>query len=239
MPAVLTEGPGGHTQGNPSRVTYRAGMDALLLALITIALGLIVTFAGYTVLRVAIAIVGGFVGFGLGGAIVGALAGSGTGATIAVWIGAFAGALLVAWLAYAFYKVAVYLGLMAMAYTVGAGLGAGMGAAGWVTVAIGVAVAVVALIVALAANLPAILLILATAFSGAQAVASGVMLLTGATEVLDLQVLDAELVGASHSVGWVIGALALGAFGVIVQWRAQRRKSVSHYGVRAVGVPAR
>lgn len=97
-------------------------MDAPLLGLITIALGLVVTFAGYTVLRVVIAIVGGFAGFSLGAALVGSVAGSGAGATVAVWIGAILGALLVAWLAYAFYQVAVYLALVVMGYTLGAGI---------------------------------------------------------------------------------------------------------------------
>ena len=198
-------------------------MNDIVVGLIALVVGLIVTFAGYAALRAVIALFGAFLGFGLGAALGASIPVSGAVGTVTVWICALVGALLLGWLAYAFYQVGVLLGLASIGFSLGVALMLALGVqSGWLVWAVGALVAVVLVVVGLIGDLPAILLIVLTALAGANLVITGVMVITG---MVNLRLLEAagSALPPGQSWWWGIGSLVLAAFGMIVQLRSLRR----------------
>lgn len=198
-------------------------MNDVMVGLIALVVGLIVTFAGYAALRAVIALFGAFLGFGLGAALGAAIPVSGAMGTVTLWICALLGALLLGWLAYAFYQVGVLLGLASIGFSLGVALMLALGVqSGWLVWAVGALVAVVLVVVGLIGDLPAILLIVLTALAGANLVVTGALLITGKVNV---HLLDAAGGGLppGQSWWWGLGSLVLAAIGMIVQLRSLRR----------------
>ena len=163
-------------------------MNDVLVALLALGVGLLVGLAGYRALRVMIALLGAATGFGLGAGLAHALPLTGFGLTVATWVGAIVGAILFGWLAYAFYQVAVLLGLASIGFAIGSGLMLALGfRGGWATWLFGALVAGVLVVVGLVGDLPAVLLIVLTGLSGANLAITGVMLLTGSVTLAQLQ----------------------------------------------------
>ena len=157
------------------------------VGLVALAVGLLVGLAGYRALRVMIALLGAVSGFGIGAGLAQALPLSGGGLTVATWVGALLGAIVFGWLAYAFYQVAVLLGLASIGFAIGSGLMLALGfRGGWLTWLVGALVAGVLVVIGLVGDLPAILLIVLTGLSGANLAISGAMLLTGSITLAQL-----------------------------------------------------
>ena len=84
-------------------------MSGILLGALAIIAGLIFCFRGYLALRTVIAIWGAFVGFALGSGLASAATGDPPLTGVIGWSAAVVGALLITWLSYAFYAVAVVM----------------------------------------------------------------------------------------------------------------------------------
>jgi hypothetical protein len=198
-------------------------MNDIMVGLIALVVGLIVTFAGYAALRAVIALFGAFAGFGLGAALGASIPVGGVAGTVTLWLCALLGALLLGWLAYAFYQVGVLLGLASIGFSLGVALMLALGAqSGWLVWTVGALVAVVLVVVGLIGDLPAILLIVLTALAGANLVVTGVMLMTGTVSLRLLEAAGSAL-PPGQSWWWGLGSLVLAAFGMIAQLRSLRR----------------
>ncbi|TNU73940.1 DUF4203 domain-containing protein [Miniimonas arenae] len=189
-----------------------------VVGILSVLVGLFMCFRGYVALRVVIAVVGAFAGFLLGAAIVAEVTPDGFLGTTLAWIGAIVGALLLGGLAYAFYQVAVVLGMASIGFAIGSGLSAALGVRpDWLVWVIGAVAAALLVVVSLATDLPAFLLVWLTAFGGANTAVTGVMLLVG---VVTLDDVTSGALPDDLGWWWAVGALVLGVVGVVVQWRA-------------------
>ena len=195
------------------------------MGILAVIVGLLVAFVGYRALRTMIALLGALTGLGVGAAIGAGFPLEGTLGTVVTWIVAVLVALLFGWLAYAFYQVAVLLGLASIGFSIGAGLMVALGFRGeWLVWLVGALVAVVLVVIGLVGDLPAVLLIVLTGLAGANLAVTGVMMLAG---VVDLNYLHA---GADHAaVGWWWGVagLVLAAVAIASQLRALNRSRVA------------
>lgn len=192
--------------------------DAVVMGLIAMGVGLIVTLAGYGLFRVLLVIGGAVSGFSFG---YGLASSWDLGGFWAIALGVVA-AVLLAWLAFAFYQVAVYLGLGLLVFALGAGVMQTLGVSQtWAVVGVGVALAVVCVLIAIAADLVTILIVIATALSGAELVVTGLMVLTEQAPVVAVTTQAAYPMSAP----WWIAMLALAAVGIAVQWRAVGRRA--------------
>lgn len=194
-------------------------MDDVLVGLLAVAVGLLVAFVGYRALRTVIALLGAVFGLGVGGAIGAGFPLEGTMAVAVTWIVAVLAALLFGWLAYAFYQVAVLLGLASIGFSIGAGLMVALGLRGdWL---VGALVAVVLVVIGMIGDLPAVLLIILTGLAGANLAITGVMLVAG---VVDLGYLNA---GGSDAVAvgwwWGVAGLVLAVIAIGSQLRSLNR----------------
>lgn len=211
------------------RPAYRGVMglaaDVLATSVVAMVIGLVLTFFGYAAIRFAITLYGALLGFVLGAAIMGSITGEGFLATTAVWIAAIAGALIVGILAFAFYRVAVLIGLGVMGFAIGVGLVQifWSSAPEWLLWAVGGGLALLFVVIGLLGDLPAILLILVTAFAGAETAVAGVMVLTGVIDLAHLQEAGSA-VALDQGVLWSLVTLALAVVGVIVQLGAWRTR---------------
>lgn len=196
------------------------GVDNLIAGIFSLVIGLLVAFAGYRALRLMIALLGALLGLGLGAALGSGLPLEGTARTALTWAVAIIAAILFGWLAYAFYQVAVLLGLASIGFAIGSGLMAALGfRAGWLPWSIGALVAVVLVVVGLVADLPAVLLIVLTSLAGANLAVNGVLLLTGAAQLTGSD--PAGRPGAGW--WWGVAALVLAVVAIAVQLRSLGR----------------
>ncbi|MBK8445590.1 MAG: DUF4203 domain-containing protein [Micropruina sp.] len=190
-------------------------MNDVLVGVLALIVGLGVAFVGYRALRVVIALLGAAFGFSVGGALAASIPAQGSFGTMLTWIGAIVGALLFGWLAYAFYQVAVLLGLASIGFAIGSGLMVAIGfRGGWLTWMVGAAVAVILVLIGMIGDLPAVLLIMLTGLSGANIAVTGVMLLVGAVNMADL-----TAAGEAVHVGWwwAVASVVLAVVAIVSQ----------------------
>lgn len=201
-------------------------MDDVLVGVLAVAVGLLVAFVGYRALRTMIALLGAFTGFGIGGAIAAGFPIEGAFGTVVTWIVAVLAAVLFGWLAYAFYQVAVLLGLASIGFSIGAGLMVALGFRGdWLVWLIGALVALVLVVIGLIGDLPAVLLIILTGLAGANLVITGAMLLAGAVDLAELNAggSDAGAVGW----WWAVASIVLAVVAIVSQLRSLNRSRVA------------
>lgn len=210
-------------------------MNELLVGVLVIAVGLVVGLAGYRALRVVIAVLGAMTGFGLGARLAQAIPVEGVSQTLLVWVGALIGAVLLAWLAYAFYQVAVLLGLASIGFAIGSGLMVAFGfGGGWVTWLVGALLAGVLVLAGLVGDLPAVLLIVLTGLSGANLIVTGLMLLTGA---IDLAQLNGASGDPTTSWWWAAASLVVAVLCIASQLRALNRSRATAMRAQWVARP--
>lgn len=188
-------------------------------ALVSIAVGLIVTFAGYGAFRVVLAMTGAVSGFWVGLLIAESV---GLESFLAIVIG-FAVAALFGWLAFAFYQVSVVLGLGWLGFVLGVSVTTMLGVtSNGVVVAVGLVIAALLIVGALASDLARILVVVVTAFGGAQVAVSGLMVLLGDGEVTSASTPSIAAAEGDAGVGWLwlIGSFVLAIAGVVVQSRS-------------------
>jgi hypothetical protein len=192
---------------------------AILIALVSIAFGLLNCFFGYRIFKVMLGIYGFLLGALVGALVAGGLAG---GQTWVLLVGAIVGGIVGAALMVLLYLVGVFVvGALAgvlLANAVGAALGFTMPT--WVVIILAVVVGIVALILQRA------VLILATALSGAWAVVSGgASLLPGHSLSLRLVSPSGSWKEEGLALSIMLAAwLVLGIVGALVQFRTTAEK---------------
>ena len=196
--------------------------QSFLIGALVMLAGLLFCFVGYRFFRILITIWGFFAGFNLGTAAMTALftnpfLQTTTGIVLGLVIG-----LVFAVLAYFFYYFAIVLLGATAGYDLGSGfIGLISNNLQLIAFIVGVAVAVVFVLLILILNLPKLLIMVFTAFGGAVAMITGLLILTGNAKVNLLQYGEAwALVRASWF--WTIVAIALAVVGFLVQWSTMR-----------------
>jgi hypothetical protein len=196
--------------------------DWLLLGALAIAIGLAFCFWGFRVFLVLLPIWGFFAGFLLGANGVDYLLGEGFLATTLGWVVGFLLGLLFAVLSYLYYYVAVILLGGALGYQLTLGLmhWIGFEADGilaFILALVGGAIFAVGFFLL---HMPAVLVIVATAISGAGATLAGVAVALG---IVDIEESTGGIFGVhtQWDLGWIgiIAAIALAFAGAIYQTR--------------------
>lgn len=202
------------------QISLPFALSGSLVALVALLVGLLNCFLGYRLFRILLAIYGFVIGAGIAALVANQFFGGQQVLFLAaVVIGGLIGALLLAAL--------YFVGVFVVGAAAGALLAYGAGAALGLTVPI-IALAIAGAVVGvLALFLQRIVIILATAFSGAWlALVGAIALASGHPLVVDPVVSDP---GTLQGVGlaplaFVALVLVLGAAGVIVQFRTTRRR---------------
>jgi len=194
----------------------------ILFALLAIAAGVLFCFAGFVAFRLVIPLWGAFVGFALGAGVVAGAGGDGFLRTSLSWLVGLAVALVFALLAYLFYEVAVVLATASIGIALGTTVMVALGVDWtWVIAIAAVAAGILLAVLAIAVNLPLVLLIVLSAFGGASAITTGLMLLFGTIDTADFDH-DRVTAEAGDHWWWYVIYLALAVAGLVVQGRAAR-----------------
>jgi len=192
----------------------------IVLGLLAIAVGALFAARGYLAMRIVIPVWGAFTGFVLGAGAVAGITGDGFLGGVASWLGGLAVGLLFAFIAYAYYAVAVIIGMGAIGFALGSSLMVALNVSwGWAIILAGVVAGTLLALFALVADVPMLLLTLLTATAGATAVVAGAMLLVGTIDTSDLE--STSVVDRiQESPGWWLAYVAVAVVGVVLQLRA-------------------
>lgn len=201
-------------------------MSDIVIGILAVIVGGMFCFRGVVAMRFVIAMWGAFVGLNLGAGLVSAITGDGFFGTALGWIVGVIVGVVFSLLAYLYYAVAVTLMTASAGFALGTAAMAAIGVTwNWVVVVIGALVGVALAVLALAANLPAVLLVLVSAFGGAVAVVGGVMLLVGTIDTADFD--RGTLTDTiAHDWWWYALYLVLVIAGAIAQTRLLGRERV-------------
>jgi len=197
-------------------------LEGLLLGALAVAIGLAFAFWGFRVFLVLLPIWGFFAGFLLGAQGVTYLFDDGFLATTMGWVVGFLLGLLFAVLSYLYYWVAVILLGGALGYQLTLGLlhWIGFEADGLIAFILAIAGGAVFAVGFFLLQMPAVLVIVATAISGAGATLAGVAIGLG---LIDLEHMQGGIFGVHKYVdlGWIaiIAGIALAFAGAIYQTR--------------------
>jgi len=191
-----------------------------LIGVLILLVGAAFCFVGYRFFRVLIAVWGFIAGFNLGAAGMTALFEQNFLGTTTGWILGLVIGLVLAALAYFFYYFAVVILGASAGYSLGSSLmtALGLNNPGLLSVTVGIVLAVAFALLILFLNLPKILIMVYTAFGGAVAMLTGLLILLGRVQVVNLQYgIGVALVRTSWF--WGISAIVLTVVGFLVQWR--------------------
>lgn len=197
-------------------------MEGLLVGLFALAIGLAFAFYGFRVFLVLLPIWGFFAGFLLGANVMTSLFGDGFLIEVTSWVIGFGVGLLFAVLSYLYYYVAVVLlgGALGYQLTYGVFQWIGFDADGIIIFLLALVVGAVFAIGFFVLQMPAVLVVVATALSGAGASIAGVIVALG---LVPVQALNFGIFGVYqvHDLGvvWIIAAVALAFAGAIYQTR--------------------
>jgi hypothetical protein len=206
-------------------------LDALLVGLLALAVGLAFAFYGFRLFLILLPIWGFFIGFLFGAGFVTALFGDGFLSTALSWIVGFGFAVVFALLSYLYYWFAVIFLGGSIGYALGLSLMAWLNITGNLIVFIvAIAFAVVFALAFVFLRVPKYLVLVATSFGGAFAAIVGLALILGRVPVAALQ---AGLAGAyvrdSLSFVWLAAAIVLGVIGYFYQARLVARAEMFMY----------
>jgi hypothetical protein len=197
-------------------------LQGLLLGLLAIAIGVAFCFWGFRVFLILLPIWGFFAGFLLGANGVQYIFGEAFLASVTSWVVGFLLGLLFAVLSYLYYWVAVILlgGALGYQLTIGLLQWIGFSGEGIIAFILAIAGGVIFAIGFFLLHMPAVLVIVATAISGAGAAIAGVAIAIG---LIDYEALGHGIYGFSQvsDMGWlgIIGTIALAFAGAIYQTR--------------------
>jgi hypothetical protein len=197
-------------------------LEGILLGLLAIAIGLAFCFYGFRVFLILLPIWGFFAGFLLGAQGVTALFGDAFLATVSGWVVGFLLGLLFAVLSYLYYWVAVILlgGALGYQLTIGLFEWLNLNAEGWIAFISALIVGAIFAVGFFLLHMPAVLVIVATALSGAAATIAGVIVGLG---LVPYQSLNFGIFGVytAHDLSfiWAIAAIVLAVAGAIYQTR--------------------
>jgi len=191
----------------------------VLLGGLAVAVGLLLCLRGAVVLRVLITVWAALVGFVTGAGVVAATTGdSFLAGALAVVVAAATGLVFGA-VAYTFFVVAVLIAMAAFGFTLGTDVMVALGVEwSWLIVLVGIAAGTALGAAAIATDLPVVVLVGLSAFSGSSLALTGGLLLVGTLDAADLT--DATTTSAlGDSWWWWLMYVALGVVGVVVQLR--------------------
>jgi hypothetical protein len=202
-------------------------MSDVIAGVLAIVVGIVFCYQGYIAMRIAIAVWGAFVGFGLGASI----GGDADGILSTAWswgLGVIL-AVVFAALAYLYYEVSIALAMGSIGFVLGASVLVAFGVTwSWLIVLSGLALGIVLAFLAIVGDLPTMLLIILSAMAGASAITAGIMLFTGqldSDQITRSAAITDELHG--HWYWYVIwGAAAISGLIVQLQSSAQRAATV-------------
>lgn len=206
----------------------------LLIGLLALALGLLLCFRGSALARVLLALWGAFVGFGIGASVVAGVTDQPYLDGAWGWVGAIAGAILFALLAYWFYVLAVIIWLGSLGFALAVALANSLGAGETAILVIGVVAAVALAVIGLALRLPAILLAVLTALAGAGLILGAVLLLIGQAPAGPVL----EEITWPDQWWWTVLYLALAVAGIVVQGRTRARRDAQAHWQRSSSATA-
>lgn len=190
-------------------------MNDVVVGLLAVAVGLLLCLRGQWALRVLLAVWGALVGLGLGGALVDRWTGDGFLTTLLGWAIGLVLALAFSLIAYLYYAVSVVLGMASMGFVLGGTLASAFGASHtWLLTIAGLAGGVVLALLAIMADLPALLLVVLSAATGASAVIGGLMLVFGSATLDEIS--EGTLSGGDHVV-WYVAWPVVFVVAVVVQ----------------------
>jgi hypothetical protein len=194
-------------------------MNDVAFGLLALAVGALFCFRGYLAFRLMIPLWAAFVGFTFGAGIVAGAGGGQFLGSLGSWLVGFAVALIFAVVAYLVYEAAVVLAMGSIGFSLGASLMVALDVSWtWVIVLVGVLLGAILAVAAIVADLPMVLLMILSAFGGASAITTGIMLIGGALNTADLSHNSATRVADS---GWWLALyLAVAVVGLAVQGRA-------------------
>jgi hypothetical protein len=200
-------------------------VDNVVVGVLAIAIGGLLTVAGYAALRLVIALWGAFAGFMLGAGLVASFTGEGFLATVLGWVVGLALGSLFGLFAYLYYAISVVIGMAAIGFAIGTTLMAALGITWtWVLIVAGVAGGLLLAILAIVGDLPMLLLTILGAVAGASVTITGVLVLFGRLDRSELG--ETATTGALElGWGWTVAYLGLVVFGLVVQLRDQAART--------------
>ena len=157
-------------------------MGYVWIGVIQIGLGLVFCLFGQSAARVVLGLWGAVIGYFVGAQLYIAAynwLGGGWIAAVPDWVFSIGTALLVAWMAFAFYAMGVLLSMGALGWAFGQALSQGLNLPVWLTFSLSLLLAAGLVMVGWTMDLPRLLLILVTAIVGAGGIIDGVQLLMG------------------------------------------------------------
>lgn len=198
-------------------------MKDILIGLLAVVIGALFCFRGYAAMRVVIPVWGAFIGFLVGAAIAASIDNEGLLSTVLGWILGLLFAVVLGSLAYLYYEVSVTIALGAAGFVLGTGAMAALGVDwSWVQVLVGIALGLALAAVAIIADLPALLLVVVTAFAGAATIVAGAMLLAGTIELAELDGTTTETLDIGP--WWYVLEVGLAVAGIVAQSRDATRR---------------
>jgi hypothetical protein len=197
-------------------------LQGLLLGALAAGIGLAFAFWGFRVFLILLPIWGFFAGFLLGAQGITYLFGDAFLATVSGWVVGFLLGLLFAVLSYLYYWVAVILlgGALGYQLTIGLLQWIGFDADGWIAFGLAIAGGAIFAVGFFLLKMPAVLVIVATAISGAGATLAGVAIALG---IVAVENAEGGIFGlhSEWDLGWIgiIAGIALAFAGAIYQTR--------------------
>lgn len=193
-------------------------IEGILIGLLAIGIGAAWATYGLKAFTILLPIWAFFAGLLIGASLTVELLGDGFFATVTSWIIALVTGIAFALLSYFIYYAAVIILGATAGYALGAGLLASFGMDGFLSVIVGLIGGVILAIAVLVLAVPAVLVVVISAFSGAAGVVNGALILLG---VIKLDDVDAGLMEGllKYGVIAVVAWLAIAAAGIWYQWR--------------------
>jgi hypothetical protein len=197
-------------------------VEGLLVGLLALAVGLAFAFYGFRVFLILLPIWGFFAGFLVGADAMTLIFGDGFLVEVTSWVVGFGLGLVFAVLSYLYYWVAVVLlgGALGYQLTIGLLQWIGFDAEGFIAFILALVGGAVFALGFIVLRMPAVLVVVATALSGAGAAIAGVIVGLG---LVPLSALNGGIFGVhqAHDLGvvWVIAAIAVAFAGAIYQTR--------------------
>lgn len=186
-------------------------IEGIIVGLLAIGIGAAWATYGLKAFTILLPIWAFFAGLLAGATFTQELLGDGFLATTTSWIVGLGLGVLLAVLSYFIYYFAIVILGASIGYALGAGLLQAIGLDGFLSVVVGIAGGIVLAIAVLVLAVPAILVIVLTAFSGAAAVVNGALVLLGQIkfENIDQGFFEGLLAyGPIAIVGWLVVAAA-------------------------------
>jgi Domain of unknown function (DUF4203) len=193
-------------------------IEGILIGLLAIGIGAAWATYGLKAFTILLPIWAFFAGLLIGASLTVELLGDGFFATVTSWIVALATGVVFALLSYFIYYAAVIILGATAGYALGAGLLTAIGLDGFLAVVVGLIGGVILALAVLVLAVPAILVVVVSAFSGAAAVVNGALILLGSIQLEDV---DAGLMEGLLKYGpvAVVAWLVIAAGGIWYQWR--------------------